>query len=80
MKKTGKNSRKGRLAEYVEKLKEIKTPLSTSLGALDFILLGGMGELPEDQKRFLNVAKKNLESGFAEIQKFTDWLGCEKKK
>jgi len=67
------------LLTFKEKLRELKTPVSTSLGAINFILLGGRGELGEEQKRFLNVAKKNLESLFARIQDFNDWIESETK-
>ncbi len=58
----------------------MKTILSTSLGAIDLILLEGMGEISEEQKRFLGVAKKNLESLFAEIQKLIDGIESEVKR
>ena len=51
------------------KVTEWKTAVSTSLGAINFLLLGGTGELTGEQKRFLDVAKKNLEALFGEIKK-----------
>lgn len=62
-----------------ERLKDVKNPLATSLGALDVVLLGGMGELKEEQKRFLDVAKKNLEKVFIELEKIKESLGKESK-
>ena len=52
-----------------DRLKEMKNSLSTSLGALDVVLLGGMGELNQEQRRFLEVAKQNLEKVFIEVEK-----------
>ncbi len=57
-----------------DRLKEMKNPLSTSLGALDVVLLGGMGELNQEQKRFLEVAKQNLEKVFIEVEKIKESL------
>jgi hypothetical protein len=78
---TGKRKKKlpkERLKPFYQRLKDFKTPLSTSLGAINLILLGGAGEVPEEQRRFLGVAKKNLENLFCEIQKFLD--SCDAKK
>jgi|GEM_PF-3605119 len=69
-----------RFSNFQDKLKNMKTILSTSLGAIDLILLEGMGEISEEQKRFLGVAKKNLESLFAEIQKLIDGIESEVKR
>ena len=63
-----------------ERLKEMKNPLSTSLGALDVVLLGGMGELKPEQRRFLEVAKLNLEKVFIEVEKIKESLETEAKK
>ncbi|MBI4549736.1 MAG: hypothetical protein HY714_02295 [Candidatus Omnitrophica bacterium] len=60
--------------EFEEKMSSLKAPLATSLGALNLILLGGMGEVGEEQKRFLEAARNNLQNLFCEIQKFQDWL------
>ena len=62
-----------------DRLKDVKNPLSTSLGALDVVLLGGMGELKEEQRRFLEVAKKNLEKVFIEMEKIKESLGKESR-
>ena len=62
-----------------DRLKDVKNPLATSLGALDVVLLGGMGELKEEQRRFLEVAKKNLEKVFVEMEKIKESLGKESK-
>lgn len=47
----------------------LKTPLATSLGAVNFVLLEGAGGLREEQKRFLGVAKKHLELAFFDLEK-----------
>ena len=62
-----------------DRLKDVKNPLSTSLGALDVVLLGGMGELKEEQRRFLEVAKKNLEKVFIAMEKIKESLGKESR-
>lgn len=70
----------GKRVSLKERLNEIKNPLSTSLGALDVVLLGGMGELAQEQKRFLEVAKLNLEKVFIEVEKIKESLETEAKK
>lgn len=60
-------------------LEEMKVPLSTSLGALDVLLLDGMGELKPEQRCFLEVAKQNLEKVFGEIEKIKESLEPGKK-
>lgn len=55
-----------------DKLKAMKNPLTTSLGALDVVLLGGVGELKQEQRRFLEVAKQNLEKVFIEVEKISE--------
>jgi|GEM_PF-3579977 len=57
---------------FCGRVKELKVPLSTSIGAINFLLLNGAGALSDKQKRFLEVAKKNSEKLFAELQKFLD--------
>lgn len=76
MQKTQRKRRhpKQGLEGYVEKLKSLKASVSTSLGAVNLILLGGMGEVKEEQKRFLSIAKKHLEMLFVDIQKFIESL------
>lgn len=76
MPKKKKNVRPGKKCrELCEKLLKIKVPLTTSLGAVDFLLLKGAGPLSDEQRRFLEVAKKNLGKLFSEIQAFLDFAG-----
>lgn len=62
------------LPDCLEKLKSLKASVSTSLGAVNLILLGGMGEVKEEQKQFLSIAKKHLEMLFVDIQGFIESL------
>lgn len=40
---------------------ELRTPLTVSIQALSLILGGKVGEIPEKQKEFLNIASSNLD-------------------
>lgn len=80
MSKARLNSPKASSADFRDQLESMKTSLSTSLGAIDAILLGGVGEVSEEQRRFLGVAKRNLENLFVEIQKFIDSGKAESRK
>ncbi|HNV85964.1 MAG TPA: hypothetical protein PKL97_03220 [Candidatus Omnitrophota bacterium] len=73
-KKKRKNLSPREVLAFCDRVKELKVPLSTSIGAIHFLLLNGAGALSDKQKRFLEVAKKNSEKLFFELQKFIDTL------
>jgi len=69
-----KPSKKDPKKEQKARLKRVKQSVATSLGSVNYLLLGGAGKVGKHEARFLKVAKANLEHVFQEIQEMTDGM------
>lgn len=71
-----RKKKEGGLEEKITRknLQEWQKNLSTALGAVNFILLDGTGDISEAQRKFLSVARRNLQKLFDDFQE------CSKEK
>jgi signal transduction histidine kinase len=59
---------------------DLKSPLSGIMGSLDYLESGMLGEVTEDQKKILSLAKKSSESLLVMIQNLLDVAKMEEGK
>lgn len=59
---------------------DLKSPLSGIMGSLDYLESGLLGELPQDQKRIITLAKQSSEKMLAMIQNLLDVAKMEEGK
>lgn len=67
-----KRDRLRRLRSVIKRLREMKRPVSTCQGAIDLLLFSSDRGVKEEDKRFLSLAKRQLEKASALLEEILE--------